>query len=61
MTLVTHQTGAFFGAWLGGVAMARTGSYQWVWIADMLLALVAAAANWPIREPALAPRAAATA
>jgi len=56
MTLVTHQTGAFFGAWLGGVAMARTGSYQWVWIADMLLALVAAAANWPIREPRLPAR-----
>lgn len=56
MTLVTHQTGAFFGAWLGGVAMARTGSYQWVWVADMLLALVAAAANWPIREPAVAAR-----
>jgi predicted MFS family arabinose efflux permease len=56
MTLVTHQTGAFFGAWLGGVAMARTGSYHWVWIADMLLALVAAIANWPIREPALPSR-----
>ena len=56
MTLVTHQTGAFFGAWLGGVAMARTGSYHWVWIADMLLALVAAAANWPIREPRLPAR-----
>ena len=51
MTLVTHQTGAFFGAWLGGVVMSRTGSYHWVWIADMSLALVAAFANWPIREP----------
>jgi predicted MFS family arabinose efflux permease len=58
MTLVTHQTGAFFGAWLGGVVMARTGSYHWVWIIDMLLAAIAAAANAPIREPPLPVRAA---
>jgi len=61
MTLVTHQTGAFFGAWLGGIVMARTGSYHWVWIADMGLALVAAAANWPIRESPLRERVAAAA
>jgi predicted MFS family arabinose efflux permease len=57
MTLVTHQTGAFFGAWLGGVVMARTGSYQWVWVLDMLLAAIAAAANVPVREaPVRVPR-----
>jgi predicted MFS family arabinose efflux permease len=50
MTLVTHQTGAFFGAWLGGIVMARTGSYQWVWLMDMGLAALAALANAPIRE-----------
>ena len=61
MTLVTHQTGAFFGAWLGGVVMARTGSYHWVWIMDMLLAAIAAAANAPIREPPLPLRAVAPA
>jgi predicted MFS family arabinose efflux permease len=59
VTLVTHQTGAFFGAWLGGVVMARTGSYQWVWLIDMVLATIAAAANLPIREaPVRAPSAA---
>jgi len=50
ITLVSHQTGAFLGAWLGGIAMARMGSYQWVWYADMALALGAALANLPIRE-----------
>jgi predicted MFS family arabinose efflux permease len=50
LTLVSHQTGAFLGAWLGGVAMSRLGSYQWVWYADMALALAAAIANLPIRE-----------
>jgi predicted MFS family arabinose efflux permease len=53
LTLVTHQTGAFFGAWLGGVVMARTGSYHWVWILDMLLAAIAAVANLPVREAPL--------
>ncbi len=50
MTLVTHQTGAFFGAWLGGVIMARSGSYHDVWIIDMALATAAAVINVPIRE-----------
>lgn len=50
LTLLSHQTGAFFGAWLGGVALERSGNYQWMWYADMALALVAAVANLPIRE-----------
>ncbi len=28
LTLLSHQIGAFFGAWLGGVALSATGSYQ---------------------------------
>ncbi len=50
VTLLSHQVGGFLGAWLGGVAMAQLGSYQWVWLADITLALLAAAANLPIRE-----------
>jgi predicted MFS family arabinose efflux permease len=53
LTIVTHQTGAFFGAWLGGVVMARTGSYHWVWIIDMVLAAIAAVASLPVREPSV--------
>jgi MFS family permease len=52
LTLVSHQTGAFLGAWLGGVAMAQMHSYQWIWFADMALALGAAVVNLPIREEA---------
>jgi MFS family permease len=50
LTLMSHQIGGFLGAWLGGIAMAQTGSYQWIWYADIALALLAAAANLPIRE-----------
>jgi predicted MFS family arabinose efflux permease len=56
VTLVSHQTGAFLGAWLGGLAMARLGSYQWIWFADMALALGAALINLPIREDKPLPR-----
>ena len=51
LTLLTHQIGAFFGAYLGGIAVDRTGSYLWMWYADALLALAAALVNLPIREP----------
>jgi MFS family permease len=47
----THQIGGFFGAWLGGVAFAATGSYDWMWYADIALAVFAALINLPIREP----------
>jgi predicted MFS family arabinose efflux permease len=50
LTLLTHQIGAFFGAWLGGVALARGGDYLWMWYADAALAAVAAIVNLPIRE-----------
>jgi predicted MFS family arabinose efflux permease len=52
LTLLSHQIGGFLGAWLGGVAMARLGSYDWVWYADIVLALGAALINLPIREAA---------
>ena len=53
LTLLSHQIGGFFGAWLGGVTMSRFGDYQWMWIADMVLALLAALINLPIREARL--------
>jgi predicted MFS family arabinose efflux permease len=52
LTLLSHQIGGFFGAWLGGVALEHSGSYMWMWYADMALALIAAAANLPINERA---------
>jgi predicted MFS family arabinose efflux permease len=54
LTLLTHQIGGFLGAWLGGVAMAHDGNYQWMWYADIALASVAALVNLPIREARVA-------
>ena len=50
LTLFSHQIGGFFGAWLGGIAIDRTGSYDWMWYADIVLASLAALVNLPIRE-----------
>jgi len=50
LTLLSHQIGGFFGAWLGGIAVARSGSYEWMWYADIALAVLAALVNLPIRE-----------
>ncbi|ORJ47752.1 MFS transporter [Kluyvera intermedia] len=49
-TLFSHQVGAFFGAWLGGLAMEYAGNLDWVWYADIALALLAALINLPIQE-----------
>lgn len=58
LTLFSHQVGGFFGAWLGGIAIASTGNYQWMWYADIALASLAALVNLPIREAHLRPAAA---
>jgi predicted MFS family arabinose efflux permease len=50
LTLLSHQIGGFFGAWLGGLAVVHSGSYTWMWWADAALALAAALVNLPIRE-----------
>ena len=50
LTLLSHQIGGFFGAWLGGLAVAQSGSYDWMWYADIALASAAALINLPIRE-----------
>ena len=54
LTLLSHQIGGFFGAWLGGLAFVRFGDFSWMWYADIALALAAALVNLPIREAPVA-------
>ncbi len=59
LTLLSHQVGGFFGAYLGGLAITRFGDFGWMWYADMALAAFAAVINLPIREaPVVRPAAA---
>jgi len=54
LTLLSHQIGGFFGAWLGGLAFVRFGDFSWMWYADIALAIAAALINLPIREAPVA-------
>jgi MFS family permease len=49
-----HQLGSFLGGWLGGVVYDRTGSYDLIWQVAIVLSLMAAALNWPVRETPVA-------
>jgi predicted MFS family arabinose efflux permease len=57
LTLLSHQIGGFLGAWLGGLAITRFGNYNWMWWADIALAVLAALLNLPIREAPVKPAA----
>ena len=50
MTMLSHQIGGFFGAWLGGLTFSYYGNYLWMWYADAVFAMIAALLNLPIRE-----------
>jgi MFS family permease len=53
IVMLTHQAGGFLGAWLGGKVFEATGSYDWVWYIDIVLAMGAALVHMPIREARL--------
>jgi len=53
IVMLTHQLGGFLGAWLGGQVFEATGSYNWVWYVDIVLAVGAALVHLPIREEPL--------
>ena len=61
VVMLVHQVGSFFGVWLGGVAIAMTGSYDWMWRIDIALAVLAALLHLPIREAGAQTRPAASA
>lgn len=56
LVMLAHQVGGFLGALLGGKVFAATGSYNWMWYADIVLAIGAALVHLPIREAKLPPR-----
>ena len=56
VVMLTHQIGGFLGAWLGGRVFETTGSYDWIWYVDIVLAVGAALIHLPIREARLPAR-----
>ena len=58
VVFLSHQVGAFIGAWLGGVVYEATGAYDLMWYLSIALGLAAAIVHLPIHErraPAWAP------
>jgi len=54
ITFLSHQIGAFLGAWLGGFLFDRLGSYDLVWYLSIALGIFAALINLPIDEREIA-------
>ena len=53
IVFLSHQVGAFLGAWGGGLAFDAFGSYDLVWAISIGLAFAAALINLPIQERAI--------
>jgi predicted MFS family arabinose efflux permease len=50
LVYVGHQIGAFVGAWAGGLAFDRTGSFALVWAACVMACILAAACHLLLHE-----------
>ena len=53
IVMMSHQVGAFFGAWLGGYIYDLTGGYTGSWLIAGALGLFAMIVHLPIREAPL--------
>ena len=50
IAMVFHQIGSFLSTWLGGMLVGSTGSYLPVWVCSGVLAAIASALCYSIRE-----------
>ncbi len=50
IVFLSHQIGSFLGVWLGGRLYDSTGNYDSMWIAGIVLGLLAALLHLPINE-----------
>ena len=50
IVFLNHQIGSFFGVWLGGYFYDRTGSYDIIWWAAVVIAAITALIHIPIDE-----------
>ena len=50
LVFFSHRVGGFLGAWLGGKLYDTTGGYQAMWVAAIVLGLIATVLHLPIRD-----------
>jgi MFS family permease len=53
IVMMSHQIGAFFGAWIGGYVFDLSGSYDIAWQIAIVLGVVSAALHLPIPDKPL--------
>ena len=53
IVMLSHQIGAFFGAWMGGLVYDLTGNFDAVWWTSVALGVFAALVHMPIDDRAL--------
>jgi predicted MFS family arabinose efflux permease len=56
IVFLSHQVGAFFGAWMAGWLFDLMGSYDATWAVSIALSLMAAVVHLPIRDAPLVRR-----
>jgi MFS family permease len=61
LVFLGHQLGGFTGAFLGGLVLDRTGSYDLMWTIGILASVFAAVIHMPVKDPAPLPPAGAPA
>ncbi|MGQ7845277.1 MFS transporter [Granulosicoccus sp. 3-233] len=54
IVFLSHQIGSFLGVWLGGRLYDSSGSYDSMWVAGIVLGLLAALLHLPINESPVA-------
>lgn len=52
----SHQIGGFLGSWLAGRVYDASGVYTPIWIASIVLGIIASVAHFPIEERPLTPQ-----
>ncbi len=50
VVFLSHQVGSFFGAWMGGVVLDRTGNYDLAWVALIAIGVTAFMLQWMMDE-----------
>jgi predicted MFS family arabinose efflux permease len=50
VVFLSHQVGSFFGAWMGGVVLDRTGNYDFAWGALIVIGVTAFMLQWLMDE-----------
>jgi predicted MFS family arabinose efflux permease len=55
LVFLGHQIGGFTGAFLGGLVLDRTGSYDLMWTISILASAFAALVHLPVRDGPRAP------